>query len=74
MAVAARVEAVSFVAALITTFEMAPEGRRAAQLDGGHHTSLCRRHRRAMLFSIRFAITAENIRHFQLRAIHGAGA
>ena len=28
----------------------------------------------AMLFPIGFAVTAEHIRHFQLRAIHGPGA
>ena len=62
------------VAALIALLEVAAESRRAAHLDRGHDAPLRRGHRRAMLLSIGFAVAAEDIRHFQLRAIHGPGA
>ena len=64
----------ALMAALIALFDLSAESRRAAHLDGGHDASLRRRHRRAMLFSIGFAVAAEDVRHFQLRAIHGPAA
>ena len=52
--------------------EMTAKGRRAAHLDRGHDASLCRGERRTMLLAIGFTIAEEDIRHFQLGAIHGA--
>ena len=74
VSIAAGVEAVALVVALIAAFEMTAENGRAAHFDGGHDASLCAGHRRAMLLSIGFAVAAEDIRHFQLRAIHGPAA
>jgi hypothetical protein len=67
----AAVEAIPLMATLIASLEVATEGRRSTQLDCGHDAPLRRGHRRAMLFSVGFAVAAEDIRHFQLRAIHG---
>jgi hypothetical protein len=58
------------MATLIASFEVAAQGSRAAHLDCGHDAPLHDRHRRAMLFTIGYAVAAEHIRHFQLRAIH----
>jgi hypothetical protein len=60
--------------ALVAAFEVAAERRRAAYLDCGHDAPLFDGHRRAVLVPIGFAVTAEHIRHFQLRAIHGPAA
>jgi hypothetical protein len=62
--IAARVETVAFVAALIAAFEMSAQRRGATYFDGGHDAPLFARHRGAMLLSIGFAIAAEHIRHF----------
>ena len=64
----------ALVAALIALFDLSPESRRPAHLDGGHDAALRRGHRRAMLLSISSAVTAEHIRHFQPRAFHGPDA
>src|SRR6266567_7864786 len=40
--------------------------------DRGHDASLGSRERRTMLLTIGFAVTAEDVRDFQLRAIHRA--
>jgi hypothetical protein len=71
MPVPATVETIPLMATLIASLEMATEGRRSTQFDCGHDAPLRRRHRRAMLFSVGFAVTAEHIRYFELRAIHG---
>ena len=72
MTVAAAVVAGPLVTAAVAALEMTAESCRAAHLDRGHDAPLSRRHRRAMLFTIGFAVAAEDVRHFQLRAIHGA--
>ena len=64
----------ALVAALIALFEVAAERGRAAHLDRGHDAPLRGGHRRAMLLAIGFAVAAEDIRHFQLRALHRPGA
>src|ERR1700733_11880943 len=74
MAIAARVEGVSLMTALVAAFHMAAESGCPAHFDGGHDASLPCGHRRAMLFAVGFAIAAENIRHFQLRAVHEPAA
>ena len=72
--IAAGVEAVAFIVALIAAFEMTAEDCRAAHFDGCHDASLFDGHRSAMLVSIGFAVAAEYIRHFQLGALHGPAA
>src|SRR6266581_1126609 len=67
----ATVEAIPLMATLIASLEVATEGRRSTQFDCGHDAPLRRGHRRAMLFSVSCAVAAEEVRHFQLRAIHG---
>ena len=69
--VAARVEAMALMAALVAAFEVAAESRRAAHLDGGHDASLRQGHRRVMLVSIGLPVATEHVRHFQLGAVHG---
>ena len=72
VSIAAAIERIAFVAALIAAFEVAAEHGRAAHLDGGHDAPLRHRHRRAMLLSISFSVAAEHVRHFQLRTVHAA--
>ena len=64
----------ALVAALIALLDLPSQNCRPAHLNGGHDAPLRRGHRRAMFVSVDFAVTAEDIRHFQLRAIHGPGA
>jgi hypothetical protein len=59
------------VAALIALLDLSAESSRAAHLDGGHDATLRRGHLRDMFLSVGSAVTAEHIRHFQLRALHG---
>jgi hypothetical protein len=73
VSIAAAIERIPFIGALIAAFEVAAENRCAAHLDGGHDAPLSHRHRRAMLLSISLSVAAEHVRHFQLRTIHGAG-
>jgi hypothetical protein len=70
MAITARVEGVSLMTAFVAALHMAAESGCSAHFDGGHDAPLPGRHRRAMLFAVGFAITAEHVRHFQLRTIH----
>jgi hypothetical protein len=70
MAVPARVESVSLMTALVAALHMAAESGCPARFDGGHDAALPGGHRRAMLFAVSFAIAAEHVRHFQLRAFH----
>src|ERR1039458_10392793 len=51
-------------------FDLSSESRRPAHLDGAHDASLRCGHRRTVLISIVLAVAAEDVRHFQLRAIH----
>jgi len=72
MAVAATAVARPFVITAIAAFEMTAESCGATHLDRGHDASLGSRERPIMLLTIGFAVAAEDIRHFQLRAIHRA--
>jgi hypothetical protein len=74
MPIRATVVAIPLMATLITLLEVAAEGRGAAPLEGGHDAPLRRGHRRAMLVPVSFAVTAKDISHFQLGAIHGPAA
>jgi hypothetical protein len=60
----------TLLTACITLFDLSSESRRPAYLDGGHDASLRCGHRRTVLVSIGLAVAAEDVRHFQLRAIH----
>ena len=71
MSVAAAIVSVTFVRTAVAVLEMTTKSRRAAHLDRGHDASLCRGERRTMLLAIGFTIAAEDVRHFQLGAIHG---
>ena len=71
MSVAAAIVSVTFVRTAVATLEMTTKGRRPAHLDRGHDASLCGGERRTMLLAIGFTIAAEDVRHFQLWAIHG---
>jgi hypothetical protein len=71
MPIPARPIANALLAALIALFNLSSECCRAAQFDRSHDATLPRRHGRAMLVSIDFAVAAEDIRHFPLRPIHG---
>src|SRR5258708_11992626 len=71
MSVAAAIVSVTLVRTAVAVLEMTTQGRRPAHLDRGHDASLCRGERRTMLLAIGFTIAAEDIRHFQLGAIHG---
>jgi hypothetical protein len=72
--VPAAIEAITLMATLITLLEVAAQRRRATHLDCSHDAPLRRGHRRAILLMIGCAVAAEDIRHFQLRAIHEPAA
>src|SRR6266478_280158 len=72
MAVAAAAVARPLVMTTVAAFEMTAESCGATHLDRGHDASLGRRERRTMLLTIGFAVAAEDVRDFQLRAIHRA--
>jgi hypothetical protein len=74
MPIAARTVANALLAALIALFDLSSESCRPAQFDGSHDAPLRCGHGRAMLVSISFAVTAEDIRHFPLRPIHSPSA
>ena len=71
MPVAAAIVAGTLVRTAVAPLEMTAEGRRSAHFDRGHDTPLCGGERRTMLLTIGFTIAAEDVRHFQLGAIHG---
>jgi hypothetical protein len=52
---------------------MTAESGGTTHLDGGHDASLCSRERPFMLLTIGFAVAAEDVRHFPLRALHRSG-
>jgi len=60
------------VTAAVATLEMTAESGGAAHLDRGHDAPLSRGERRSMLLTIGFTVAAEDIRHFQFRAVQGA--
>src|ERR1039458_1229294 len=70
MSVAAAIVSVALVRTAVAVLEMTTQGRGPAHLDRGHDASLCRGERRTMLLAIGFTIAAEDVRHFQLGAIH----
>src|SRR5215470_2925643 len=72
MAVAAAIVRGSLVTTAVAAFEMTAQSSGATDLDGGHDASLRSRERPFVLLTIGFAVAAEDVRHFQLRALHGA--
>jgi len=71
MPVAAAIVAGTLVRTAVAPLEMTAEGRRPAHLDRGHDAPLCRSERCTMVLPIGSAIAAEDVRHFQLWAMHG---
>jgi hypothetical protein len=63
MAVAARVVRVAFFSAVVALFEMATEGRSAANLDGPHNTQLLQG--KPVSFPAGGAVHSENVGHFE---------
>src|SRR6516164_5965424 len=72
MAVPAAVIARPLVTTAVAAFEMPAESCGATHLDRSHDALLCRRERPIMLLTIGFAVAAEDVRHFELRATHRA--
>ena len=56
----------------IAPLDMTAESGRAAPFDRCHDASLCGREPCAEFLTIRFAVAAKDVRHFQLRALHRA--
>src|SRR2546427_10815375 len=73
MAVSAAVVARPLVITAIAAFEMPAQSCGATHLDRGHDASLGSRERPLVLLTIGFAVAAEDIRHFLLRALHRSG-
>jgi hypothetical protein len=73
MAIGAGVICVSFVAALVTSFQMTAERRGATQFDRAQHPLLLRRQRSSMRLAKLVAMDAHDIGDFQGRP-HGAAA
>src|SRR3981081_4401823 len=71
-AVAAAAVTRPLITTAVAAFEMTAESCGATHLDRGHDASLGRRERPIMLLTIGFAVAAEDVRPFQLRAIHRA--
>jgi hypothetical protein len=71
MTVSTGVIAGPLVTTAVAPLEMTAQSCGAAHLDSGQDAPLCGGQRRAMLFTIGFAVATEDVRHFQLRAIHG---
>src|SRR2546425_1555713 len=72
--IAAGVIRVAKMTALIAPLDMTAESGRAAPFDRCHDASLCGREPCAEFLTIRFAVAAKDVRHFQLRALHRARA
>jgi len=72
MTVAAAVVAGPLVTAGVAALEMTAKSGGAAHLDRGHDAPLSRGERRSMLLTIGFTVAAEDVRHFQFRAVQGA--
>ena len=72
MAVAAATVARSLVMTAVAALEMTAENCGTTHLDRGHDTPLGSGKRPIMLLAIGFAVAAEDVRHFQLWAIHEA--
>src|SRR5713226_10464345 len=71
MSITAAIVAGPLVRTAVAAFEMTAKSGSPTHLDRGHDASLCRGERRTMLLAIGFTIAAEDVRHFQLGAIHG---
>ena len=71
MAVAARVVSGALVGALIALFEVATQGRGAAQFDRGHDATLSGGQRRVIFLAIDCSVAAKNVRYFQCWSWHG---
>src|SRR5215831_19943294 len=72
MAICAAVVARPLVMTGVAAGRMTTESCGATHLDRNHDTPLSCRERPIMLLTIDFAVAAEDVRHFELRAIHRA--
>src|SRR5215471_19379336 len=72
MAICAAVVARPLVITGVAALKMTTESCGATHLDCSHDSPLCHRERPIMLLTIGFAVAAEDVRHFQLRATHRA--
>jgi hypothetical protein len=70
MSIAATVEAIAFIFALVAAFQMSSKRSGATHLDGCHDAPLHLGQRRAMIVAVSFPVAAEHVRHFPLRPIH----
>jgi len=73
MAIAAAAVAMPLVITAVAAFEMTAESCGATHLDRGHDASLGSRERPLVLLTIGFAVAAEDVRHFPLRALQRSG-
>ena len=62
----------ALVAAGVTLLQVAAQGGSPAEFDGAHHAPLPARERSCVLLPVRRTIAAKDIRHFELRTLHGA--
>jgi len=70
MTVAAAVVGGALVAAGVTLLQVAAQGGSTAEFDSAHHAPLPARERSRMFLPISCTVTAEDIRHFDLRTLH----
>ena len=61
----------ALVAAGVTLLQVAAQGGGTAEFNGAHHAPLPAGERSCVLLPVRRTIAAEDIRHFELGALHG---
>src|SRR6516165_5341864 len=71
MTIPAAVVTGPLVIAAVAALEMTAESCGSTHLDRGHDAPLSGEKRRSMLLTIGFTVAAEDVRHFQFRAIQG---
>ena len=72
MTIPAAVVTGPLVIAAVAALEMTAKSCGSTHLDRGHDAPLSGEKRRSMLLTIGFTVAAEDVRHFQFRAIQGA--
>jgi hypothetical protein len=71
VAISTGVEGGALVTAGVTLLQVAAQGGGAAEFDGTHHAPLSAREGSSVLLPVRRTVAAEDIRHFELRTLHG---
>jgi hypothetical protein len=74
VSIGARVIGGALVAAGVTLLQMTAQSGSSAEFDVAHHPPLRLRERCGMFLPVRRPVAAEDIRHFQLGALHRPGA